>query len=360
MSDRYKEFAERIDVETFMDAVELFPDGYTVKENKHGEPEAVGQCPDTWGLHKHGDSTGKFALNLDKRVYNCFVCGGGSLLSLVMALYDMDVESATDFLRPMADDSSKTDDQWLSDIDRLLGKLHEDRAPADALPYFNTNVLRKWDVYEDNLRRWNAGEFDNRPKNIAIDVLHECGVRFASDATKYPPRDPKGQPIGETYFGPAVIFPHYVGERLVGWQNRWLSDLRPKWVAKYTNTPDFPKSTTLFRPFGGFETHLPVVVVESVPTALFVVGCGWPAVATFGAKPTPDQLKLLRRFQQGVIIAPDNDKPGVQALVTMADYLEGFIPVSYVEPEGQVGFDLMDRQHEEDVLRLLHSAIRVS
>lgn len=359
---RYKDFASRIDIDSFLDMAEGQILGeHIVKENKRGEVEYIGRCPDPWGLHKHGDTTGKFAINIDRKVYNCFVCGGGSLLSLTMAVFDLDADAATDVLLLLADDATKTDDQWMDDIDRLLSKLHSVEEPDDVLPYFNSHQLSKWDMNAEQLRAWNDGELDSKVKGIDWNVLIGNAV-YATDAIKYAPRDKhSGQPIDVPYEGPAVVFPHYVGDRLVGWQNRWLSHLRPVWIQKYTNTPDFPKSTTLYRPRTHTRSHLPVVVVESVPTALYIVGLGWPAVATFGATVTPQQLKLLRRFQQGVILAPDCDKPGVEALVKTADYLEGFIPVSYVDPEGSTGDDLLDRGVAgEHVPNLLLNAERIA
>lgn len=350
----YREFVQRIDTDRFIDTLGILG-AHTLKENKLGHPLLVGQCPDYWHLHKNGDQTGKFALNTELRTYNCFVCGRGSIIDLVMAAHDFDADSALDWLYELAD-APKTDTEWVSAMDKLLSHVTDGRNP-EVLPYYNPRVLAKYDAHEDRLRRWNAGEFDGKPKNIAIEVLHACGVRFAPDHMKYAPRDGKGIPIDDAYEGPCVIFPHFVDERLVGWQHRWLALDRPKWVRKYTNTPDFPRYTTVFRPFRG-ESHLPVVVVESVPTAMWIVGHGWPAVATFGATATDEQLKLLRRFQQGVVIAPDNDKPGVEALIKMANYLEGFIPVSYVEPSGDSGDDLMDRGG--DLRLILHDAQRLS
>lgn len=345
-------------MDRFVDDLEILQDRIE-KENKRGERELIGQCPDFWGMHKNGDTTGKFALNMDKRVYNCFVCGGGSLIDLVMMAFDLDAESAIDWLMPLADDSTKPDGQWADDMTRLLATLGQSQ-PEDVLPYYNPRVLAKYDANWDELLLWNAGHWDGKPKNIDTGALSASGARFAPDMLKYAPRDKRtGLPIDDAYQGPCIIFPHYVGDRLVGWQNRWLETDRPKWVAKYTNTPDFPKRFTLFRPRRA-PSHLPVVVVESVPTSLFVSGLDWPSVGTFGATVTPEQMKLLRRFQQGVIIAPDNDKPGVEGLVKMADYLDGFIPVSYVEPDGGPGDDLMDLAPHTDVRALLHGAIRIS
>jgi hypothetical protein len=162
-----------------------------------------GSAPIPGALHKNGDTTGKFALNVDKKVYNCFVCGGGSLLSLVMAIQDLDVEAAIDWLLPLADDTSKTDDQWMDDIDRLLAKLPGSSATIEeALPYFNPHMLSKWDVYAENLRLWNEGEFDGKPKLIDWTSCSRRRLR-PRHAVKYAPRDRDGSPWTSPTTGPA-------------------------------------------------------------------------------------------------------------------------------------------------------------
>jgi len=363
---RYRDFAPRIDIDAFLEATEILG-VHEVKENRHGETELIGQCPDPWGLHNNGDTTGKFALNVDKKVYNCWVCAGGSLLDLTMAIFDMDPDDATDYLRQFAGDVREmSDDRFVSEMEALLAKLSPAKPEEEPLPYYNANILRKWSTTEneDALEDWNDGYLDGKKRSIDFDTLIACGVSFAPNAVKHAPRDKKtGMPLEDAYEGPAVIFPHFVGERLVGWQYRWLSEDRPKWVSKYTNTPDFPKRSTLFKPRQCPAGPLPVVIVESGPTSIFLSGIGWPSRATFGGSITPEQLKLLRRFQQGVIFAPDNDGAGLRSCVAAVDYLEDFIPVSVVLPEDHWAEkdDLLDRHIAgDDVDRLLRNAERIS
>src|ERR1019366_634876 len=92
--------------------------------------------------HKSGDSTGKFAIHRDKRVYNCFVCGGGSLLSLAMELRGLDVEQATDFLHQFTLRSSRSDADFQ---DHLLDMLDDVEHRVKSMPYFNPHVLERFD-----------------------------------------------------------------------------------------------------------------------------------------------------------------------------------------------------------------------
>jgi DNA primase len=50
-------------------------------------------------------------------------------------------------------------------------------------------------------------------------------------------------------------------------------------------------------------------------------------VATFGDSVNPSQLRLLRRFQGGVYLWPDNDKAGVKFKKLVGQELLRYVPV---------------------------------
>ena len=79
-----------------------------------------------------------------------------------------------------------------------------------------------------------------------------------------------------------------------------------------------------------------LVLVESVPTALYLESIGYPAMATFGGSVNPEQIRLLRKCHQGIVIAPDNDEPG-KKLIEKAKELDRFIPVRVCYPVGEEG-----------------------
>ena len=74
---KYSQFVDRLDVNALCEAIGFEPEYEDARGN------LVGYCiwPEN---HSHGDTTGKFAIHPEKKVYNCYVCGGGSLLSLIM------------------------------------------------------------------------------------------------------------------------------------------------------------------------------------------------------------------------------------------------------------------------------------
>lgn len=309
MKIRYSEFANRIDVDAFEEAI-----GYEVtyqKTNKHGDTEDIGHCPDPWGLHKSGDSTGKFAINREKRIYNCWVCDGGSLLSLAMATRDLNEQDAADWLYQFTSAEDVSDEGFMSEIEAILAV---EKKQKPVWPYFNPKVLDKWIQNLPHLAEW----LEDRGISDDVAVIHKLG--FDPKATR---RSSKGD-----YTGPCIYFPHFWNDRLVGWQQRWLGDDLPKHVKKYTNTDDFPRHETIYNYERVYLSPRPIIVVESVPTVLYLASAGLPAVATFGSSVTPEQVRLLRRCQQGVVLAPDNDPAGRKWVESDSDPRSRRIPLA--------------------------------
>lgn len=333
---KYQSFAHRIDVERVID--ELGFETQRTGNNKAGEPEYIGQCLDPWGLHKHGDTTGKLAINPEKCVWNCFVCGGGRLLDLTMAVRDCTDEAAEAWLYEFTTPGDKTAEDFLSEIDAIL---YQEQVENPPLPYYNDHVLDRWTAaVGEPWHRWLSS------RGISDETAQMARVGFQGDALRM-----KARGDSTTYTGPCIYLPHWWGARLVGWQQRWIEPDRPKWLPKYTNTSGFPKTETLHGYEDVYLADRPIIVVESVPTRLFLKSLGYPAIATFGSTLSEEQMRLLRLCQQGVVLAPDNDAPGWKWLgyseeekrrgsldrVVLANNLARFVPLKVIEPVGMYG-----------------------
>ncbi len=325
----YQDFIHDLDLEAFYRAIEFVPT-MTVHNND------IGHClfPDR---HTHGDLTGKFAIHRDKKVYNCFKCGGGSLLSLTMELFGFTSEEATHWLYGFVNTHSQTDQEF---SEYLLDMLQQTKIRAKTettLPWFNERVLDQFKDTTDYFER----------RGISSKVVSLYSLKYAKEAVKTAPfknsLDGKKAKIDEDYVGPAIILPHFWQQRLVGWQSRWTQfPNTPKWLPKYTNTTSFPKAYTLFNYDWALTQSDRVIVCESVPTVLFLRSLDIPAVAYFGDVPSQEQLKLLRRFRQGVILAPDNDHNGDRLLQTATSYLEPYLDVWHLPKLGASHADLGD------------------
>lgn len=335
---KYSQFADRIDVEELMSAIEFSPE----YEDAHGN--YVGYCmwPEN---HSHGDTTGKFAIHPEKKVYNCYVCGGGSLLSLVMELYSVDSESAEDYLRQFAGDS-RNDAEF---VDQFLAAFANDAEQrVETMPFFNPRVIAKYEP------AYGYGE----SVGLNAEVIEQYNVLWAPEAVKPAPKKGKFADDND-YSGPAVIWPHYWNGRLVGWQSRWMDDERPEWVAKWTNTTDFPKDSTIYgwhlKEKSG-KTH----VAESAKTVLKLRQLDLSAVGTFGSNVNDAQMRLLRRCQAGVVLCPDNDKAGGQWYTHLSEYLRRYVPVEAVAPvKGDKG-DLADLSDNDAVAWITDHTVDLS
>lgn len=308
---RWTKMAPRINVDAFEEAIEFDPIETDEKGNDRGH------CILPYGLHSNGDTTGKFAIHREKRVYGCWVCGGGSLLSLAMELKGLDEDDALDWLEQFTGPSTASDDDFESELEMLMAQ--EERLEA-VMPYFNPRMVEPYQVDHP----WFA------ERGISDEVRVKYKLGFNPDATRRSKKD-------ELYTGPGIILPHYWNDRLVGWQTRWLDDDRPAWLKKYINTSGFPKESTIFN-YERVYFESPIVVCESVVTALFLTSIGIAAIATFGASVTKEQMRLLRRCQQGLILAPDNDGGGRKMVISVTESVRRFIPslrvTSFVGPEG--------------------------
>lgn len=337
MKLRYSNFADRIDIDALEDALDIEPIDQTNNEDRF-------YCPLPWGLHSNGDTTGKFSINREKGVYNCWVCSGGSLLDLVMAMRNEEIEPAIKWLYQFAN-REETDEEFMEELDRLLSDP-EDRQPT--MPYFNIKALDRFSEPIEDAMDWDGDE--------AVPFLYKRGLDLAKlefAHLGYCSRSYRPNKDVE-YYGPSVCLPHFWNNRLVGWQQRWLDhpDDRPKHVPKYTMTPDFPKNETLWgfdyarmiiRNNSMLRRQCPnfVIVVESVPSALYLWSNNFPAIATFGSNVSQAQLKLLRCFTQ-IVLAPDNDPAGIKWRDGITEYLERFVQVRSLPLVGSLGSDIGD------------------
>lgn len=333
---RYSEFVYDLDIDAFEAAISFEP------VEQVGDND-VGQCPDVWGMHQHGDTTGKFAIHRDKRVYNCWVCGGGSLLSLVMEMFDMEVDDATEWLRQFSHGDLRSDGEF---EDYFMSLLDEVERHAATMPYFNERVLER---------------FSDDPswfltRGISQEVIEAYRLCYSENAMKSSPvKEHNGvrKKIEDDYYGPSAIFPHFWEGKLVGWQNRWMDYLpdkskTPKWLPKYTNTTDFPKANTLYNYEAALASKEPIVVCESVPTVLLLASFDVPAVSFFGSEPKEPQLRLLRKAEAGVILAPDNDSGGDKLLTVATKYLQRYTEIWHLPKVTKApGADLGDFAKDE-------------
>jgi DNA primase len=246
----------------------------------------------------HNDKNPSFSINVNPTslkygLYHCFACGGGNVVNFVHQIKGFDsYEEAERWI----------EDKYLNDIDDEWNKEEFLKMVDDSEPIPVSLVEKEFPNYEIS--------------SISYDQNRE-----------------------------GIIFPHFVAGKAVGWQIR---DLTGEKKAKYLNTPDFPKSETLYH--GDCECHDDsnyVIVVESPKTAAIMWGVGYRnVVATFGASINQDQMRMLWRYEN-VFLWFDNDEAGAKATRTALNLLKDHCEVYIVPPVSVPKGDPADVPFEE-------------
>lgn len=308
----------------------------------HGD-EHFAHCP--LPEHPGADASPSFSFNDDKLVYNCFVCGGGSFVKLTEKVLDVSRDAALDWLIGYSDYDANDDGTFLKQIERIISakperiRQYEER----SLPWYPQHKCEEWHALAREHRLdWFTSLDVERPRYIDEEVFDHLKFGWSPDLTT--------KVSGELYTGPAILIPHIVGGDLVGYQRRWEDDPRPKGLGKYTNTPDFPREFTLYNQ-DMLRRSVPTVVVESPMSVARLLSFGQMAVGTFGAKVTPQQIRILRGLDE-VWIAMDNDEAGERATKTLRDGLDDHCIVKVIPPPSGDKGDLGDLADDELAVQL--------
>jgi len=307
-----------------------------VARESRGEMWAFCPLPDHPGADRSGSN---FSIHEGSLVWKCFTCDeGGAFPELVIKLRGLEDgpegsawQQALRFLAEYSDVAldGTVDEVYNKQVERAAkaadswgARRQRDRR---QMPAFAPGVLDRMGgpAPLSVLAKWHVDDEE---------VVEAYGVRYSAESEHH------------GYVAPAITIPHFFGGRLVGYQRRWLADDRPDWVPKYTNTEDFPKADTLY----GWDVALPfaraghtTAVVESAMTVLRLACLGIPAVGTFGASVTDEQIRLLGTLRPGLALAYDNDRPGRKATRRIADELS-YLPLDVVPPPRGAKADLAD------------------
>ncbi|MEM3008307.1 MAG: CHC2 zinc finger domain-containing protein [Nitrososphaerales archaeon] len=290
------------------------------KPSRIANGEIFASCP----LPGHIDNNPSFSIRQGDWIWHCFACNeGGNLIKLVMLCLEMTKQQATEWL------NQYNASNLVSYIERVTNKptrITRINAPLTEIPNRTIDQLPICPI--EKLSRWHIS---NKK------VVEKFGLRY--DANHMRLRR------GDHYVGPAIIIPHVFLGKLVGIQERWLGDDLPRWLPKYTNSIDMPKSETLYGWDQAIEFYdKTVIVVESALTCIRLWSIGYPAVATFGASISIRQIGLLNSLDT-ICLAFDNDKAGQQTTKMLLNSL--YNNVYIIEPPVQDKADLADVSDEE-------------
>lgn len=282
----------------------------TVQERGH---ELIHSCCLPLGGHRNGDRNPSASLNWDKLTYNCLGCGAsGGLLWFIALCRGETSDQARLWVEKQ---SGLTDDEeGLGALLRFIEAAynHESTSYYAPIPRMDASVLKPWEA----IHPWVTDPISEGGRGISRETAERFHVGYGFLRAM----------VGEGTFidSERIVLPHFWKGDLVGWQSRRLN--KTDGTPKYLSSPDFPKDTTIFN----YDAKRHAVVVESQMSALSKYDLCPEMEATFGAKVTDRQIRLLSAHPQ-VTLWFDNDEAGWNATHRVAEALQPYCPV-YVVP----------------------------
>lgn len=268
----------------------------------------------------HDDKNPSFSINVNPSsakygLYHCFACGGGNIVNMVFQIKGFDsYEESENWIE--SNYFRVLDDTW--DKEELLSRIKDQDPPRKKIG------VRELPYYEiDHKNKKHPWMYD---QGLTDEAIEHFMITYDEEKD-------------------GIIFPHLVQGKTVGWQTRDLSGGKR---AKYLNTLDFPKGTTLYH--GDCDCHNDtdyLIVVESPKTAAIMWGVGYHnVVATFGASITEEQMALLWDYKN-IFLWFDNDEAGAKATSTALNYLKDHCEVYIVPPVAVAKGDPADIPYDE-------------
>ena len=365
------------DIRSRTDIVELI--GEFVRLKKRGN-NFIGLCP------FHTEKTPSFNVNPSLGIFKCFGCGqGGNVFSFLMQIENL---SYPESIRLLAERAGVTlpekeeDAQRYSETEsvyhalRFAGRyfhecLVQTEAGKVALEYlfergFSEKTIKKYGLgYAPD--RWDGLIESAQKKHISTDTLEQAGLII-----------PRNEADGhyDRYRG-RVIFPifSHIG-KVIGFGGRVLKKTENQ--AKYINSPEtqvYQKSKVLYGLYQGknsIRKRGEVVLVEGYTDVLALHQAGIEyAVASSGTALTKDQIQLIKRYAQRVLVLYDGDSAGAKAALRGIDLLlthgvsvyglglpSGEDPDSYVQQHGGPAFEDYVEKNKMDFVTFLHKQAR--
>ena len=326
---------------------------------KRSGSNMFGLCP------FHGEKTASFSVNPSKGIYYCFGCHkGGGAVNFMMEIEGLSYPDAVRALAKRAGMEVPEDEQYQSRYraqERLwalmkeAGRFYHEQlfAPvgAECLAYVQKRGLTKSIV-----TRFGIG-FAPNSWNALVNAMKKKGYtdQELKDA------DLVGEKNGRIYdrFRNRLMFPIFdVRGNVIGFGGRVLDDSKPKYLNS-NETLIFNKRKNLFGLNLAKKTKEPyMILVEGNIDVVALHQFGFDnAVASLGTSLTEEQVNLISRYTEQVVLTYDGDEAGQRAAQRAIPMLEkAGIQVKVLKMQGAKDPDEFLHKFGADKFRLLLEA----
>ena len=278
----------------------------------------------------HGEKTASFSVSPDKGICYCFGCHkGGGVINFMMEIEGLSYPDAVRSLAKRAGMTVPEDEQYQSRYraqERLWALM------KDAGRFFNERLyapegeacrayISKRGLSKSIVTQFGMG-YAPDSWNALVDAMRKKGYTDAELRTA----DLVGEKNGRVYdrFRNRLMFPIIdVRGNVVGFGGRVLDKSEPKYLNS-NETLIFNKRKNLFGLNFAKKTKQPnIILVEGNIDVVSLHQFGFDnAVASLGTSLTEDQVTLLSRYTEEVILTYDGDEAGQRAAKRAIPMLE--------------------------------------
>ncbi len=313
----------------------------------------------------HGEKTPSFTVSEELQIFKCFGCGkSGDIFTFVQEYERIDFREALTELAAMAgivlkksefDNKQDSRKKVLSDLNAQVEKFYQYMLLTHPLGKSALNYVLKRGITLATIKQFGLGY---SPENSAIAVNFLTKKGYKTDDLIASGTFGKSQYNSRIYdrFQGRLTFPlsDYRG-RILGFSGRMLPTTKNQDSGKYINSPE---TEIYHKSFNLFGLHLAkdfirqqnaVIVTEGEFDMISPFQAGFKnIVAIKGTAFTEEQLQLLRRYTDTLILGLDSDFAGSNASrksIELADSMEFDIKVltlgeKYKDPDEAVRGDV--------------------
>ena len=362
------------EIRSRLDIVELV--GEYVRLKRQGSNFA-GLCP------FHEEKTPSFNVNPGMGIFKCFGCGvGGDAFKFVMQIENLTFPEAIRLLAERTGivlPESQEDSEKFSETEsiyhalRFAGRYFYTLLTSSDEGRQGLEYLLNRGFTESTIKKYGLGyasdSWDGLLKaadreHVKPEILEKAGLII-------PRREKEGY---YDRYRDRVMFPifSHIG-KVIGFGGRIMNstDNQPK----YINSPEtqvYHKSSVLYGLYHGKNTirkKQEVILVEGYTDVLALHQAGLEhAVASSGTALTNDQIKLIKRYAERVLVLYDADSAGAKAALRGIELLlkqgitvyglelpAGEDPDSYVRANGGKAFEEFVQANKKDFISFMHA-----
>lgn len=284
----------------------------------------------------HPEKTASFVVSVDKQIYHCFGCGaGGNALTFIMQYEKVNFREALETLAqrngiPLPEPEKSDYQRSKEDFSKNLLSLYE-----KAAAFYHSNLinspeaggarayLQRRGISKETAQRFKLGFAKDgwdtliqhlKNQSATLDQIERSGLVVSKDEGGYYDR-----------FRNRVVFPiTNVKDNTIGFGARVLDNTLPK----YINSPEtalYIKGKNLFGlniAKEAIRSQDLAIVVEGYLDMIVPYEAGVKnIVASLGTALTQDQIRLLKRFTNNIVMLYDADLAGELATLRALDLL---------------------------------------